>query len=294
MISPQEHQRRSRPHAPKTEEPKRRTRRSRRRQWPKKRRTSGKKSKNAKVAVVGVIYTLRKTSSGMEGPLNKQLIATFESHEALFIWLQREAIKRGYGTKRTVFLADGAETIWRLQQQYFPLAEPCIDWFHVVEKLWAVGTCFEDEGSDALKGWVAEQTARLRRGALQPIIDELSKTLEKTSKLGPGNKWKRTKLTDTIRYLTEHRARMPYAKFRRDDLDIGTGSAEGAVRNLIAMRLDGPGMRWSRQRSERLLHLRCILLNGQWDAFVKYIDDTGGLRLAAQPTATQPHLAKAA
>jgi hypothetical protein len=294
MISPQEHERRCRPHAAKSDVPRRRVKRSRRRQWPRKRRTSGKKSKNAKVAVVGVIYTLRRTRFGMEGPLNKRLIATFESHEALFIWLRREADKRGYGLRRTLFLADGYESIWTLQQRYFPLAEPCIDWCHVVEKFWSVGTCFHEEGSDELKGWVAEQTARLRRGTARAIIDELTTALAATSKLGPGNKWKRKKLTDTIRYLTDHQGRMPYAQFRRDDLDIGTGAAEGAVRNLIAMRLDGPGMRWSRQRSERLLHLRCILLNNQWQSFAQDIEGRGDLRLAARPLPAQPHLAKAA
>ena len=135
MIGPAEHERRRRPHARKGDGPQRLVRRSRRRQWPRKRRTSGKKSKNAKVAIVGVIYTLRKTGSGMEGPINKQLIATFENHETLFLWLRREADKRGYGKKRTLFLGDGCEAIWRQQQTYFPLAEACIDWCHVVEKL---------------------------------------------------------------------------------------------------------------------------------------------------------------
>jgi hypothetical protein len=294
MITPQEHERRCRPHRPKDGDPPRHRRRQRRRQWPRKRRTSGKKSKNAKVAVVGVLYTLRTTPGGMEGPINKRVSATFESHRALFVWLHREACKRGYGTKRTLFLADGAETIWELQQEYFPLAEACIDWCHVAEKLWAVGTCFHEEGSEALKSWVAIQTARLRRGSAQPIIDELADALARTPKVGPGNKWKRKKLSDTERYLTEHRGRMPYAELRRDDLDIGTGAAEGAVRNLIAMRLDGPGMRWSRQRSERLLHLRCVLINNQWHEFEQHIENQGRLRLAGRPIPTQPHLAKAA
>jgi hypothetical protein len=54
-------------------------------------------------------------------------------------------------------------------------------------------------------------------------------------------------------YLTEHRHRMRYAQLRRDDLDIGTGAVEGAVRNLVGLRLDGPGMRWGRDRSEMIL-----------------------------------------
>ena len=66
------------------------------------------------------------TRYGFEGPLNKRLIATFESHEALFRWLHEHAVQRGYGRKRSFFLADGSDHIWRLQKQYFPNAVPCM------------------------------------------------------------------------------------------------------------------------------------------------------------------------
>ena len=82
--------------------------------------------------------------------------------------------------------------------------------------------------------------------------------------------------------------RRDYA-LRRDDLDIATGVGEGAVRNLVRMRLDGPGMRWSRGRSEHVLHLRCILLNGQWAEFAEHLARRGSLQLAATPTRTTPH-----
>ena len=41
------------------------------------RRKKGDKSKNAKIAFVGIVYTLRKTPHGVEGPIHKRmLIAT--------------------------------------------------------------------------------------------------------------------------------------------------------------------------------------------------------------------------
>lgn len=64
----------------------RRRRRQMRSEAPRKRRTKGKKSKNSKLAIVGVIYTLKKTKVGLDGPINKRVYATFESHEALFRW----------------------------------------------------------------------------------------------------------------------------------------------------------------------------------------------------------------
>lgn len=265
-------------------------RRARRRERPKKRRSPGEKSKNAKMAVVGVLYTLRKTPQGMEGPLNKRLYATFESHEELFIWLRREADKRGYGQKPTVFLADGSEHIWRMQEKYFPKAEACLDWYHLLEYLWAAGKRLHRNASH-LNRWIALQKERLRNGKIQAVISELRAALQMTPKTGPGNKSKREQLEVTLGYIDGHRERLRYRELRERDLDIGSGAVEGAVRNLVRMRLDGPGMRWGRRRSEYVLHLRCIYLNRQWDDFETFLS-AKGVKLPSQPVPMQPHSAK--
>ena len=290
MITESEFAKRRRPHRSETG-CRRRIRRRRRAANPRKRRLKGDKSKNAKVAIVGVIYTLRQTPDGLDGPIAKRVYATFESHEALFVWLHREAVKRGYGRKRTAFLADGSLNIWPLQKRYFPDAEVCLDWCHVVEKLWTAGECLLDEGSKDLEDWIALQTKRLRRGATRAILATLHLERDAIPRTGPGNRGRRQRLEDIIKFFENQRHRMRYPQMRRADLDIGTGAAEGAVRNLIAVRLDGPGMRWGRQRAERVLHLRCVLINGMWDEFVEYLGGRGQVALAAQPVPAKPHSA---
>lgn len=277
---------------PKKQNRGRRDRRDRRAANPKPRRTKGKKSKNSKVAFVGVLFTLKRRPDGsMEGPINKRIIATFDSHRALFEWLHREAVKRGYGTKRTVFLADGSEHIWKLQQEFFPLAEPCIDWWHVVEYLWTAAGCLHAEGSPQRRAWVDEQKRRLRRGHVKLVLDTMTSAHAAIKKTGPGNKNRRERLLDTHAYLAEHQHRMIYSRLRRDDLDIGSGAVEGAVRNLVRMRLDGPGMRWGRDRAEMMLHLRCVLLNAEWEDFERYLA-AQTITLAANPVPTRTHDAK--
>jgi hypothetical protein len=290
MISADEHARRRCPHEPRVGTG--RWRRRRRRQGRARvRRTKGQKSKNAKVAVVGVLYTLQSTPEGTEGPIHKRIYATFESHRALFAWLRREADKRGYGTKRTILLGDGSDHIWRLQQEYFPQAEACLDWYHAMEYLWEAGQSLYPEGSPELRTWVGQQARVLRRSETTAVLTELRRIRAAIPRTGPGTKGKRRRLDDTLRYFVNNRRRLIYRQLRRDDLDIGSGAVEGAVRNLVGMRLDGPGMRWSRQRSEMVLHLRCILLNGQWQAFVDYLTKQAQLLLPAQPVPTIPHTA---
>jgi len=266
-------------------------RRQRRRARQRPRRASGEKSKNAKISFIGVIYTLHRADDGAcEGPINKRVCATFESHAELFKWLHHEAVKRGYGSKRTLFLADGAQAIWDQQAIWFPKAEPCIDWVHIVEKIWAAGRCLHGQDSEHLASWVAERVRDLRRpSGADKVVAALTAAYTSIAKTGPGNKGRREKLVAIIEHFNEHRHRMHYNALRRDDLDIATGAVEGAVRNLVRMRLDGPGMRWSRGRSECILHLRCILLNGQWDDFTNHLAQQGAIQLAANPAPTRTH-----
>ena len=297
-ISSREHARRTLPRAAKAQN-RRHARRAKRRANPRPRRAPGKKSKNAKVAAVGAIYTLKRDADGkLEGPINKRVYATFKSYRALFEWLRDEANKRGYGTKKfskVLFLADGAKVLWDLKQEFFPDALECLDWFHAVEKLWAAGKAIcrgTRRERDALEAWVAKRKKALRAGKVLEILAELMDTLDETPVTGPGNKYRREVLDRVINHFAEHAGRMRYMQLRREDLPIGSGVIEGAVRHLVGVRLDGPGMRWSRDRAEAVLHLRCVLINGHWKAFEAFLASRPDFRLRAQPVPTRTHDAK--
>jgi hypothetical protein len=258
-----------------------------RRQRP--RRKPGEKRKNAKGVVTGVMYTLRRTATGWEGPVNKRLYATLEGHEALFQWLHQEAVRRGYGKKKTLFLADGAKAIWKRVAQYFPKAKTCLDYYHVAEKLWVAGGCVHPEGSAEQRAWSEEQMKRLREGDVVAVLRALRTARRGIAKTGPGNKRRRERLKKVLKHLEWNRTRLNYAKFRRAGYEIATGAAEGAVRNLVELRLDGPGMRWGRERAERVLHLRCIHLNGQWEEFERWLQSDHVLEMMPHPIPAIAH-----
>lgn len=290
MITPDEYERRTEPRVAPPATSQRLRRRAKRRARVRPRRTSGKRAKNAKMAVVAALYTLKRRPDGTwEGPINKRLIATFGTHDELFQRLRREAIKRGYGKKRTLFLADGAKPIWAAQERHLPNVEVCIDWFHIVEKIWDAGECLFREGTPELISWVEAQKKRLRRGALTPLLAELRRSHDAIARTGPGNKGKRSRLAKVLGYLERHRERLRYAEMRSEGFDIGTGIIEGTVRHLVGMRLDGSGMRWGRERAERILALRCILLSDLWPAFAAQLSGALGPRLAACPHPATPH-----
>ena len=230
-----------------------------------------------------------------DGPVNKRVYATFESYRALFEWIALEAKKRGYGTakfSKVLFVADGADAIWALQREFFPGAEVCLDWYHVVEKLWAVGkaVCRGTRRHRAeLEAWVAAKKKLLRQGKVEEVIADIQQALDATAVTGPGNKYRREVLAKVRDHFVKNATRMQYAKLRAEDLEIGSGVVEGAVRHLVGVRLDGPGMRWGRDRAEAVLHLRCVLINGMWEAFTRYLPTLADFRLRAQPVPARTH-----
>jgi len=294
-ISSREYERRARPHGARRCDG-RHARRLRRRAFPRKRRGPGKKSKNAKMAAVGVLYTLRRTDDGkLDGPVNKRCYATFESYRALFRWIHAEAVKRGYAAGRfttVLFVADGADVLWTLQEEFFPDAEVCLDFYHVAEKLWAVGKAIcrgTRRKRRHLEQWVQARKKMLRKGKLDELLTELRTALTETPVTGPGNKYRRKVLGDVLAHFEKNAAKMQYARLRRKDLEISSGVVEGAVRHLVGVRLDGPGMRWGRDRAEAVLHLRCVLVNGLWHDFEAHVLARSRLRLLAQPIPTRTH-----
>ena len=294
-ISSAEYARRTRPHG-KGGGNERHDRRKKRKESPRKRRGPGKKSKNAKMAAIGVLYTLKRDENGkLDGPVNKRVYATFEGYRALVAWIAQEAKKRGYGTPKftkVLFVADGADAIWTLQKEFFPDAEVCLDWYHVVEKLWKAGKAIcrgTRRERKALETWVGGQKKLLRQGKVKDVIAEIERALEGTAVTGPGNKFRRKVLAQVRDHFVKNAARMQYAKLRRADLEIGSGVVEGAVRHVIGVRLDGPGMRWGRDRAEAVLHLRCVLINGLWDDFTRYLAAQPDFRLRPQPVPARTH-----
>jgi hypothetical protein len=73
---------------------------------------------------------------------------------------------------------------------------------------------------------------------------------------------------------------MHHGRLRRLDLDIAAGVVERAVRHIMGILVDKPGMRWGLDRLKRVHHLRCILVIGMWNAFE---DNLAGRKL--RPTA---------
>lgn len=261
------------------ESPRHRGRDARRRRGPKARRNKGDKSKNGKAAHLVVMYTLRRGLApdgkpALLGPRNRKVYASYTSKRHAFEVARREADKRGFpnGSDKLVqLISDGDEDLARLAKGFFPEAIHTLDVMHAMEYLWEAGGCLFKEGSRELATWVKKLEKLLYRGKVFQVLGELAAKLEAIPKTGPGNKGRRERLEKALNYLFERTEMMNYAWLKAQDLELSSGSVEGAVKHVIAKRFDNGSMRWIRERAEALLQLRCIEINGDWDVFIQYV-----------------------
>lgn len=251
-----------------------RGRAARQRQGSKPRRQKGDKAKNGKMATIVVLYTLRKSADGtLEGPLNKKVYASYAPKRHAVAIARREADKRGFesGSGKVVqVVTDGDNDLERYIAELFPTAIHTLDVYHATEYLWQAGQCLYPEGSAELNAWVTAQKEALYADRAAEIVEELDRRL---ALLAPEQERRRERLQAARRYLAKRLDKMNYKTLREQDLEISSGAVEGAVNYVIAKRFDSGGMRWIKERAEALLHLRCIEVNADWDAFISFVHD---------------------
>ena len=251
-----------------------RGRAQRKRRGRKARRKKGDKSKNGRSATLVVMYTLRREADGrLHGPCNKKVFGTFGSRKSALKWARTQATRRGFPCetdKMVQIVIDGESCLEQRLRRFFPKAILTLDVRHAQEKLWEVGRLFYPEGSVELSCWVEELEALLYKGHGRALLQRLEQELRGVSLRGPGTKEKRKVLKAVMDYLEARVKLMDYGRLRKEDLVIASGVVEGAARYVVGERLDNSGMRWIEERAEAILLLRCIEVNGDWEAFMRW------------------------
>jgi hypothetical protein len=258
---------------PYPDSPRHRGRKKRLERGSKPRRKKGDKSKNGKMTTLVVMYTLRRDTGPdgepiLKGPINRWQYASYAPKRHAFAIARREADKRGFTVgsgKRVQVITDGDNDLEHYAAEFFPEARRSLDVIHVVEYLWKAGACLYREGSDALRGWVERQKDRLYDGEAETIVRSM-----RASACNTTSDKKRETFKTITNYLAKRVEMMDYDELAREDLELSTGIAEGAIRYVVSQRFDEGGMRWIKERAEALLQLRCIELNGDWNAFIAF------------------------
>jgi hypothetical protein len=156
-----------------------------------------------------------------------------------------------------VIVGDGAEWIWNRASMFVRRCE-ILDFWHALEHAWEFARLRYGAGSAHADRWVHDIAEKLRAGKVDEVIEGLKR-------LRPNTPESRESLQALIRYYSENATRMRYDEYLRLGYGIGSGAVESAHKQVVHARMRQAGMRWSEAGARRLLALRLLLLNQDWE-----------------------------
>ena len=154
-----------------------------------------------------------------------------------------------------IFLGDGARWIWDLVTHHFPNAVQIVDWFHACEYLAPVAKvafASPQQRSD----WIEQVKTHLWQGELDAVIACCAQYVNPQREKDPAQQ--------AVTYFTNNRQRMDYPTYRAQGYQIGSGTIESAVKQIVTQRMKVSGARWDLQSARFVAKARAALLSGQW------------------------------
>jgi hypothetical protein len=198
-------------------------------------------------------------SPGRPALVRKVLVSCLGDADAIFNLLIAKLRERGWLDANTVvvIVGDGSEWIWKRAELFLNRCE-ILDFWHAMEYAWAYAHAQFGEGSTVAGQWTRRIARDLKAGKVHEVIARLDT-------LHPVSNESRKALAALRKYYSDNAARMKYDEYLRLGYGIGSGSVESAHKQVVHARLRQAGMRWSVLGARRLLALRLLLLNGDWD-----------------------------
>jgi hypothetical protein len=159
-------------------------------------------------------------------------------------------------------LGDGAAWIVNTFQEQFSTGKDSqatytVDFHHVSDYLAAAAQVVAPGRN---KDWLHEQQELL----LQNKASQVLRTLE--PRLEPAQQ-KEAPLRSAHGYIVERQKYMDYAGARAAGLPIGSGEVESGHKHVLQKRLKIAGAWWLERNAERMLQLRTVRANGDWDKY---------------------------
>ena len=159
-------------------------------------------------------------------------------------------------------LGDGASWIASSFQEQFGAGKDAraaymIDFHHVSDYLAAAAPSIAPERN---KDWLHQQQQFLLESKVGEVLHNLKPHLEPTPQ-------KEAPVRSAYGYMDERQHDMDYAAARAAGLPIGSGEVEGGHRHVLQKRLKIAGAWWLETNAERMLQLRTVRANGDWNKY---------------------------
>ena len=183
-----------------------------------------------------------------------------------------EKIKKGYQEAGYVGIADGAKDNWVFLDK--KTTTQITDFYHATEYVSGVSKAiFTKKEEKKRQEWLYGHCHDLKHeeGAAAKQLLEFKKIRDENV-IG---KEKMRKVDAAISYFINQGSRMNYAKFRSQNLPIGSGITEAACKTIIKQRFCRSGMKWKDKGASIVLSLRCLDKSDRWNQFWDKINQYG-------------------
>jgi hypothetical protein len=172
------------------------------------------------------------------------------------------ARKRGVeAAEQIVVLGDGASWIWNRIAAMFPRQKTTeiVDFYHASEYIWNAGNTVLGKETSQAQDWGEGCCHNLKHAGPNMVLNALQ-SLSSEENLPD-------MVSKAITYFENQNPRMDYPTYIKQGFQIGSGSAESAVNQVVGIRMNQTGMRWNAKRAEAVAHVRAASLSNRWDDF---------------------------
>ena len=220
-------------------------------------------SRTREVKVGSVFESLGCDEKGqpLREPSSTTYLASFHAAEDFGLKLRTEALGRGIGhAKRQVFIGDGARWVWKMAGANFPDAIQILDFYHACEHLQTLATALYPKQPEKIQEAFRQWRSTMDKNGIHKVIGEAQ---EKMPHHGP----RRKTVEKEIAYFETNSKRMTYRTFRKQGLFIGSGVVEAACKTVVGKRTKQSGMFWTVHGAQRLLDIRCAVMDGTFEEY---------------------------
>ena len=173
------------------------------------------------------------------------------------------AVKRGVEWAEEIpVLGDGASWIWNRIPPMFPKDKTTeiVDFYHATEYIWDAAKVVLGQETDKTEAWAKKCCHTLKHDGPDSVLRALQS-------LSPADSPKPQFVKKAVTYFENQGQRMNYPLYVEQGFQIGSGSAESGVKQVVGARINQPGMRWNSERATAVAHVRAAILSGRWDDF---------------------------
>lgn len=201
---------------------------------------------------------IRLAAAQAHGQTETFYAATFASVEQVGRRWGHCARQAGWGLNSQIHaLGDGAQWIRLQTREVFGRQGGFLcDFYHVSEYLGAAAATCRAAAPDR---WRRTQQRRLKRGAVEKIIEALAEHLEPATTPD-----EQAPVRQGHRYLTNRTECLDYPRALRLGLPIGSGLIESGHRHVLQARLKKAGAAWLIDNANDIANLRVLRANRQW------------------------------